>query len=176
MCGLIQERALFHRGTRFRVEDRTAGEHGRDYDYPHGLVSYVEELDYQWIDPPRDAPIWRMTGAASGDRAEVVLFDRRFGPPVVQSFVNGRRSVGDGSHVDGFVRAVTEVADRMGEEWPVYRGDGEVPLHGMTALVAVWVEAEDWAGSVKAELLHPGVGALVYGMTMGQLPGLILGR
>jgi DNA gyrase/topoisomerase IV subunit B len=116
-----------------------------------------------------------MTGSAGGDRAEVVLFIRRFGLPVVQSFVNGRRSVGDGSHVGGFVRAITEIADRAGEEWPVYRVAGEGPLHGMTALVAVWVEAEDWTQAVKAQLLHPGAEELVYRVTMEKLPGLVRG-
>jgi DNA gyrase/topoisomerase IV subunit B len=167
LCAMIQERAIFHPNTRFRVEDRTGETEGRDFHYPRGLLSYIEELDYGLIND-RGTHLLHLEGSDSGDRVEAVVFRRPTGPLIMQSFVNGLRTIDGGSHVDGFVRGVTEVATRDPDAWLNY--PAAEPLEGLTVFLAVWVEEPVWAGSVKMKLLHTGVEELVYRTIVSQLP------
>lgn len=170
LCGRFQEIAVFHPACVFRVEDRTGPGVARDYHYPLGLRSYVEELDYDWLGFSDYGQVWKLELWEGTDRARAVIHHRGFGRYAMHSFVNGLRTRDGGSHVDGFERAFREaLAGEAGE--PVRRyGWEEDPFYGLTVLLAVDMAEPSYAGATKDQLAGDRPRVLVSSMVATQLP------
>jgi DNA gyrase subunit B len=168
LAARVQEFAIFHPATRFRVEEEEGLR--RDFHYPRGLLSYLDEVDY---DSFFGALCWHMEYSDGPARAEAVVHYRGFGRYAVFSYVNGRRTRDHGSHVEGFEQGFTQVVTpHVDGPLNLFRSHDPI-LSGMTVLLAVEVPDPSWRNSTKDCLDGEYPRELARRMVREKLPGLL---
>ena len=179
LCGRIQERAIFHPATLFRIEDDTVQPQiRRDFRYPNGLRSYLDEIEHEWLGHAllrinERQRLWHLQITEGSDQAEAVIFDRDIGPYVIHSYVNGRRTPEGGTHVEGFEQAFTEVAPRHVLEPDRYHDPEEPALTAMTVLLSVRITEPRYHSGTRDRLDDERAKRLVERMVKIQLPDKI---
>jgi DNA gyrase/topoisomerase IV subunit B len=162
LCGRAREWAAFYPHVRFTIEDERDGQR-RDFHYPDGLLSLAQEIEHQWAGiGSAHSSVWRCRASAEdGSIAEAVLIERAADGAVICSFVNGRRTPGGGSHVDGLRSGAAAAAlppgDNSEPSHPFryryeYEDEDPDPLAGLTVLLAVRLAEPQYGGGTKDRL------------------------
>jgi DNA gyrase subunit B len=175
LCGRAREWAAFHPHVRFTVEDERAAQR-RDFHYPEGLLSLAQELEHDWYGHEWTGPAWHCNAnEADGSGAEAVFVRRPGDASIVHSFVNGRRTVDGGTHVDGLRRGVAEVAAQLGDGpgSPFRDVENRDPMAGLTVVLSVRLNDPSWGMSTKDLLNDPRAADIVRRMISVQLPAEI---
>lgn len=168
VCGGARERAAFYPHVRFTIADEGSGQR-RDFHYPAGLQSLAEELEWHWHGAYSEYPVWHCAANEGSESAEAVLVNRPCGGPIVHSFVNGVRTLGGGTHVDGLWRGIADVAKRL----PIGLAnspDLRFRDRDLTILLAVRLAKPEWQHSTKDVLGDRRAYELVRRMIVRQLP------
>lgn len=114
LCAAIQELAVCNPAIRFTV---SKGELRRDYAYPEGLLSYAHEVEHNWIGQKWDNNEPLHAKIVDGDEScEVVIVRHPHDACLVYSFLNGFRTMGGGTQVDGLKQGLAKLFGRAGED------------------------------------------------------------
>lgn len=144
LCGLASEWAIFHPTTKFAIEDEASQR--RDYHYPNGLLSYAEETSHHWLGLPHSRT-WHGSLNDKRESVEAVWIEIPVESQLTHSFVNGRRTIGGGTHVQGILEALAE--------W--FRSVNPAPQcrpHGIL-YVSVRLNHTEWETSTRDKLTSP---------------------
>ena len=99
-----------------------------------------------------------------------MIFDEGVTPGVIHTFVNGRRCVGGGTHVQGLASGIASVLRNF--ELPSFC-DHNHPFAGKTIVLAVNLREPQWAGATKTVLTGTRPERLVHEMVVKHLPAQI---
>jgi DNA gyrase subunit B len=165
LCANMQEHAVTHAGARFSVIDATTGTR-RDFQYPLGLRDYLAEIDPLWS--YSHIRVYHLAHSEGGESAEAVIFDSGVGPGLVHTFVNGRRCIGGGSHVEGLAAGIGSVLSGRSES--AFRFNPGEPLAGKTIILSVRLREPEWAGATKTVLAGTRPASLVREIVVKRLP------
>ena len=166
LCPRVQEWAMFHPGTFCRFEDQTGPQQRRDYHYPDGLSSYMQEIE-------GCGSRWRMRLTEGACSAEAVVCHGLQAPNLIYSFVNRKRTRRGGSHERGWKQALAELLRRDRKNPDRYLGHGARGTFGWTVVLAVTLSKPEWEGATQDRLTGDGPRGLVHRMVVEQLPALM---
>lgn len=150
--GWAQEFAALISGIRLDVSDFRYGE--RTYLYPKGLANYL--MEWAWVRNSRSGQIVYFTAEKDGIQLETALMFHYTGPKEIVSFVNIKRTVSHGTHVDGAVEALKEMLSEKFES------------SSFSLAVNVNIENPQFSGAVKERLIRKDVSRFVYDQFMNN--------
>jgi DNA gyrase subunit B len=180
VCGRARDWAVFHPETGFTVDDGATAQR-RDFRYPDGLLSLAHELEHYWFDHAwfGNDGTWRCrTVEPDGSAAEVVFVQRPTSASIIHSFLNGWRTCGGGSHVDGVRSGVAAVAATYlaGDFDNPFATGGRVHrdvIQRFAVLVSVRLDQPRYGGSTRERIEDDRAKGLVRRLLVEQLPGEI---
>lgn len=170
LAGRLRDMAVCRRGLRASVIDLKSDAR-MDFHYDR-LESFLAELEPRAYDARMQRPTYRCATDASPDAAELTIFSRQYGPPVLITFFNGERCTGGGSHVDGLREAMAKVIREVPppfEHWD--SATRRRPLRGQTVILSVWLAEPEWYSGLKERVAGRRAHDLVHDMVVDQLPG-----
>jgi DNA gyrase subunit B len=172
LLGHLRSLAALHPGLRVSLHDER-DQAAWTLVYQDGLRSYLEEQDYTYDD--RCAPRLRCRLAEGEIAAEAVLHWHAEGPALFESYVNGRRTPGGGSHAKGLRRGLARALDSYARAkglflpgTPRLRARHLPP--GLAAVVSVIYPQVSYAGSLRDRVADPVVEEFVRDMLEAQIP------
>lgn len=176
LCGKLQDLAICHPRTRFSIEDRPTGNR-RTLWYPQGLRSYMEEIEHAHFDRYEWTWIYELELTEGSERAEVVIFDRKAGPRMIHTFVNGERCLDGGTHVIGLENSYRDVIRETADPADRHEEEAKDVLAGLTICLAVQLDETPWASSFfRHRLGGARAEELVSRMVRTQLPQQLRAR
>jgi DNA gyrase/topoisomerase IV subunit B len=144
--GWAQEFAALVSGTRLVISDSIVGE--RTYLYPAGLADYLAE--WTWVRSRISRQVVHFSADMLGGQMGAALAFHCTGPKEMVSFVNFKRTVSNGAHVDGAIKALKELLSERFE------------LSSFSLAINVNVKEPTFSGAVREKLLGKDVSRFVY--------------
>ena len=177
LCGRVQEISVFNPLIAFAVDDPRRGLH-RDYRYPEGLRSYIEEIAFdtfslsKWAGKHPNGPdLYSFHVREGKESAEAYIYTGSASGPLVQTFANGLRTTDHGSHFDGLRRGFSDILKAVDPDLFKFRAEhGFDIFDDSVVLLAVNLLAPEYRGSTKSQLGGSRPEEMVYRMVTSQLP------
>jgi DNA gyrase/topoisomerase IV subunit B len=128
------------------MSDSRVGE--RTYLYPAGLVDYLAE--WTWVRNRISGQVVHFSADMPGGQMDAALAFHCTGPKEIVSFVNFKRTVSNGAHVDGAIKALKELLSERFE------------LSSFSLAINVNVKEPTFSGAVREKLIGKDVARFVY--------------
>lgn len=151
-----QELAYHLPNTRITFHDRLHGKSLETFHYPDGIADYVQHLNQGHKMFP-SKPIL-LHGSVGDTRVTVALQCTDSGCETILSFANARPTPDNGTHVNGFLRALTKVR----KEWIVEGMNHNTSQYGLTAVISVFTTHPMYNSADTIRLMNPEIDVLVF--------------
>ena len=169
----FREMAFLNKGVRITLTDlRVEPTHTQSWHYEGGIVSFVEYLN-KHKEPLFKPPIY-IEGVKNGTTVEVALqWNDSFNESVF-TFANNIHTPEGGTHLAGFLNALTRVINDYGRKSGMLKSSdqnlsGEDVREGLAAIVSVKLVEPQFEGQTKTKLGNSEVRPLVDGLVSDKL-------
>lgn len=152
-----QELAYHLPDTRITFHDRLHSKSLETFHYPNGIADYVQYLNQEHKVFP-SKPIL-LHGSVGDIRVAVALQCNDTRCETTLSFANTRPTPENGTHVEGFLRALRKVRKGSALE---RENSNNATHYGLTAVVSVFTTHPMYSGSNTVRLMNPEIDTLVF--------------